>query len=190
MLILASTSPYRRSLLERLGLPFETMAPGVDEEAFAATGAGPRTIAESLAIAKAEAVAKGRHEAVVIGSDQVAALDGRALGKPGTEEAAVDQLMGMTGREHELITAMAVAHRGTIRLHVDVTVLTMRTLSRDEIRRYVEADRPLDCCGSYRIETRGIALFEKVDSEDFTAIVGLPLIALTTILRDLGHPLP
>ena len=116
--------------------------------------------------------------------------DGRILGKPGSVDEAEAQLASLSGRTHELITAMAVAHGGGIIEHTDVTTLVMRGVSPEEIRRYVAADRPLDCAGSYKLESLGIALFESISSADQTAIVGLPLIALTTILRDLGFAVP
>ena len=189
-LILASTSPYRRALMKRLGIPFRCVAPGVDEEGVKALGLGPRDLAERLAAAKAEAVARNEPGAIVIGSDQLVAFEGRVLGKPGTAERAVEQLMRLSGREHELITAIAVRHRDRRILHTDVARLRLRNLGRDEVERYVEADRPLDCAGSYKIEERGIALFERIECDDHTAIVGLPLIALTTILRQLGVRVP
>lgn len=189
-LILASTSPYRRMLLERLGVPFRSVSPSVDEDTCKALGLGPRSLAEALARAKAEAVAQAFPDAIVIGSDQVAAIDGTPMGKPGSAEAAVAQLGAMAGRSHELITAVAVAHRGEVVEHADVTTLRMRPLTTEEILRYVEADRPLDCAGSYKLESRGIALFEGIDSADHTAIVGLPLMALTTILRSRGLAIP
>lgn len=189
-LILASTSPYRRALLERLGLPFRCIPPGVDEDAVKALGLPPRELAERLAVAKAESARVAAPDAVVVGSDQVACLDARILGKPGDAGRAVEQLLLMSGREHQLITAMAVAHPGGTALHTDVAALRMRPLTRTEIERYVAADRPTDCAGSYKLEGRGVALFERIDCEDHTAITGLPLIALTTILRDLGFPVP
>lgn len=126
----------------------------------------------------------------MIGSDQLVALAGRVFGKPGNAEGAVDQLAAMAGRSHDLITALAVWHEGRTILHTDVTTLHMRPLTRAEIARYVAADRPLDCAGAYKIEERGIALFERIDTADHTAITGLPLIALTTILRALGFAIP
>ncbi len=189
-LILASTSPYRRALLDRLGIEYRAVVPEVDEDSFKASIANPRALAESLAIAKAEGVSRRWPDAVVIGSDQVAAIDGRALGKPGDQATAAEQLLQMQGRDHELITAMAVCRGDWQATHVDVTRLTMRALNPDEITRYVAADRPLDCAGSYKLESRGIALFERIDSADHTAIIGLPLIALTTILKGLGFGVP
>ena len=189
-LILASTSPYRRALLERLGVPFRCVAPRVDEEALKDDALAPGELARLLARAKAASMAGEVPDAVVIGSDQLVALDGRVHGKPGTVENAVEQLLAMAGRPHELVTAMAVWHRGKVVEHTDVTTLWMRPLTRAEAERYVAADRPLDCAGAYKLEARGIALFERIESGDHTAITGLPLIALTTILRDLGFAIP
>ena len=191
-IILASTSPYRRALLDRLGLPFRTIAPTVDEAPYKARGMDPRLLAEMLALDKAGSVAHGHPDAIVIGSDQVAEVNGRILDKPGTAEVAVAQLRSLSGRQHRLITSIAVvcSTRNIVTPHTDVTTLWMRSLDDDAIRRYVEADRPLDCAGSYKLEARGIALFERIDSADHTAIVGLPLIALTTILRSLGVEIP
>jgi septum formation protein len=189
-LILASTSPYRRALMERLGLPFRALAPALDEDSLKDPGLGPRLLTERLAEAKARSLVESEPEATIIGSDQVASLDGTILGKPGSEEGAVEQLIRMAGREHQLITSVCVLHRGHPRMHTDVTTLAMRTLSRDEIERYVAADRPIDCAGSYKLESRGITLFERIETQDSTAIVGLPLIALTSMLRELGFAIP
>src|SRR6185312_16465853 len=112
------------------------------------------------------------------------------LGKPGTAERAAAQLARLAGREHVLVTAVALLHAGRIHEHVDVTRLSMRPLTAAQIERYVTADAPLDCAGSYRLEARGITLFERIDSADHTAIVGLPLIALTSMLAELGYPVP
>ena len=191
-LILASTSPYRRALLERLGVPFRCIAPPVDEQALKEqfSDVSPRELAERLAMAKASAVAAIGPEAVVIGADQLVSLDGSVLGKPGTAERAVAQLGAMSGRSHELITAMVVLHEGRAYAHTDVTRLSLRPLTPEEIFRYVAADRPLDCAGSYKLESRGITLFERIDSDDHSAIIGVPLIALTTILRTIGFAIP
>lgn len=189
-LVLASSSRYRRALLARLGIPFRFRTPPVDEAAIQAEGHAPRGLAERLAAAKAISLAHEESEATLIGSDQLVALDGRILGKPGDAESAVAQLTAMAGRTHELVTALAVWNRGALVVHTDITRLTMRNLSRDEIVRYVDADRPLDCAGSYKIEERGIVLFDRIESADQSAITGLPLIALTTILRELGFPIP
>ncbi|MGC1272703.1 MAG: Maf family protein [Planctomycetaceae bacterium] len=191
-LILASTSPYRRALLDRLGIPFRCVAPDVDEDVVKCEIADPIELAERLAVAKAEAVADRFPDAVVIGSDQLAMLDGDILGKPGNADRAVDQLKRLAGRTHELITAVCVLRTSDAsrRIHIDRTRLTMRSLSRNEFARYVALDSPIDCAGSYKIESAGIALFERIETDDFTAITGLPMIALTTILREFGIELP
>jgi septum formation protein len=188
--VLASTSPYRRALFERLGIPFRCVAPRFDESSIPVDALPPRKLAEALAIGKAESVLELEPTAVVVGCDQLVHLDGRVLGKPGSVARAVAQLEAMSGRTHELITAMVVT-RGERRLaHTDVTRLHMRRLERPQIERYVERDRPLDCAGSYKIEEHGVVLFERIESADFTAITGLPLLALTRILTDLGVETP
>lgn len=193
-LVLASTSRYRRALLERLGLPFRAVAPACDEEALKDPALAPQQLAEYLALAKAQSLEASLPSATIIGSDQLAALevDGHwtILGKPGTRDCAIDQLALLAGRSHLLVTAMVVLHRGTIHHHTDLTTLTMRPLGRDALASYVDADQPLDCAGAYKLEARGITLFERIDSADHTAITGLPLIALTRILAGLGYALP
>ncbi|MDG3003676.1 Maf family protein [Paludisphaera mucosa] len=189
-LVLASTSPYRRVLLERLGLPFRCVAPPFDEASLPREGLGPRELAETLALRKAETVRDREPAAVVIGCDQLVSFEGRVFGKPGDAATARDQLEAMSGKTHELITAMAVFASGRVVAHTDVTRLTMRRLDRRAIERYVERDRPLDCAGSYKLEQGGVALFERIASEDHTAITGLPLLALTRILAELGFQTP
>ncbi len=192
-LILASTSIYRRALLERLGLPFRCEAPICDEAAIQAemSGAGPREIAEALARHKAwSLVFAGLGGGTIVGCDQLVSFEGRIFGKPGSLDRAIEQLETMSGRTHELITAMVVIRGDQMLSHTDVTRLRMRPLSRESIERYVRADRPMDCAGSYKLESRGIALFERIESEDHTAITGLPMIALISILRGLGYPIP
>jgi septum formation protein len=189
-LLLASTSPYRRKLLEQLRLPFRSIAPGVDETAIKTRVADPVELADRLARAKAEAVAVIEPDAVVIGSDQLVALDGEVLGKPGTVERAVEQLLAMAGREHQLITSVAVADRAGVEVSTNIARLWLRPLHADEAARYVAADRPLDCAGSYKIESLGIALFDRIEVSDQTAIVGLPLLTLCKMLRARGFVLP
>jgi septum formation protein len=191
-LILASTSPYRRQLLERLGVPFTAMAPCCDEDALkAAHGSdSPLELAEYLALAKADSLRAQYPGAAIIGSDQLASIGGDILGKPGTADAAVAQLQRLSGQTHELITAMVVLHAGDILRHTDVTRLTMRPLTRAQLERYVAADRPLDCAGAYKLEKLGIALFTSIESDDHSAIVGLPLLALTRMLSGIGYEIP
>jgi septum formation protein len=188
-LVLASTSPYRAELLARLRLPFGVERPQVDETP--AAGEPPATLALRLAAAKAAAVARRMPGAVVIGSDQVASFDGRAIGKPGSRAAAIAQLQAMSGREVSFLTAVAVAGAGSAGLQaLDTTVVRFRPLDEDTIARYVDAEQPFDCAGSFRCEGLGIALFEAIDTRDPTALVGLPLIATARLLREVGFVLP
>lgn len=188
-IVLASTSPYRRQLLERLRIPFEVARPSFDERApLPPEVRGVEATATYLARMKALSV--GRPDAWVIGSDQICALGDRVLHKPGSVENAQQQLWELQGRAHRLVTAIAVvAPHGTIEAR-DVHTLHMRRLDRATIAAYVAADSPLDCAGSYRIEGRGIALFERIEADpesaDDTAIVGLPLWLTVRALRDLG----
>ena len=190
-IILASTSKYRKALVERLGLSVDCIAPGVDEEAFKADFIDPVDLATRLAVAKARAVAKNWPDAIVIGADQLATMDGRVLGKPGTFENAVAQLESLSGRTHTLVTAMSIMGPGDqMQSHLDLSHLTMRQLTCAELEKYVARDKPLDCAGSYKLEEAGIALFDQIQTADHTAITGLPLVALVSILRSLGVALP
>nr|WP_221281910.1 Maf family nucleotide pyrophosphatase [Chiayiivirga flava] len=189
-MVLASTSLYRRALLERFGLRFEAVAPDVDETAL--PDERPAALASRLAREKARAVARRRPDAVVIGSDQVADLDGRALGKPGGFEAARRQLHDCAGRSVLFHTAVCVVDgaRGTEQAFVDVTRVVFRVLRDDEIVRYLHAEQPYDCAGSFKCEGLGAALFERIETVDPTALIGLPLIALADALRGCGYALP
>jgi septum formation protein len=185
-LILASTSRYRRELLGRLRLPFDCAAPEVDESQRA--GESPAALAQRLASAKALSVAASHPDAVVIGADQVADLDGTAIGKPGTHERAVQQLRAMRGHAIVFHTAVSVVCAATAyeaRVLVPVTV-RFRALSDAEIEHYLLAEQPYDCAGSAKVETLGIALLESVQSDDPTALVGLPLIQTCEMLRRAG----
>ncbi len=185
-LILASTSRYRADLLARLGLAFEAVAPGVDEAPLA--GEPPRAQALRLATAKAQAVALRHPGSWVIGSDQVAELDGRVLGKPGDAARCRAQLAAESGRVVEFHTAVVLLRRdaGAAFEHVDRTAVRFRSLTADEIARYVEIDRPFDCAGGFRSEGLGAALFESMETRDPAALVGLPLIWLAGSLRAAG----
>ena len=187
-LILASGSPYRRSLLERLGVPFSCDSPDIDESR--RHGEDPARLAARLASEKAQAVAARNAGAVVIGSDQVASLDGRVLTKPGTAENAVRQLTDCSGRPVEFLTGVCVID-GRLEhpepdLHMDITRVMFRPLEQDAIRHYVERDNPLDCAGGFKSEGLGIALFERIDSLDPTGLIGLPMIWLSGKLIQLG----
>lgn len=185
-LILASTSIYRRELLSRLKLPFQVVSPGVDETPN--LGETPIALAERLALAKAQTVSSLYPEAVVIGSDQVADLHGRAIGKPGHHAAAVAQLRAMRGQTVVFQTAVAVvcqatAYVGTARVPSEVR---LRGLSDTDIERYLQLEPAYDCAGSARSESLGIVLMEAIRSDDATALVGLPLIRTAALLREAG----
>lgn len=185
-LILASTSRYRRELLQRLRVPFEVAAPEVDEAAL--PGEAPPALATRLALAKAHAVAASRREALVIGADQVAELDGAAIGKPGTHERAVEQLRRMSGRRVVFHTAVAVVcrERDFAQVSLAPVQVRFRALGEAQIERYLRLERPYDCAGSAKAETLGIALLEAIDSDDPTALIGLPLIRTCELLRRAG----
>ncbi|WNL47970.1 Maf family nucleotide pyrophosphatase [Dyella sp. BiH032] len=189
-LILGSTSRYRAELLRRLWADFEQRSPGTDEAALPGEESAARAL--RLAIAKAEAAAAGIADALVIGSDQVAELDGRILDKPGTPERAHAQLAASSGRIVHFHTALCLfdTRKGQRQTHVDHTRVHFRTLGEDEIARYIEREQPLDCAGSFKCEGLGISLFERIDNEDPTALIGLPLIALARLLRQAGAALP
>jgi len=188
-LILASTSRYRRELLGRLGLDFDVARPDTDETP--QPGEAPSKLAWRLAEAKAAAVAAQRPDAWVIGSDQVAEFDGRPIGKPGGRDGAIAQLGAMSGREVRFCTGLCVLRHGQAALsELDVTTVRFRELSAAEIERYVDAEQPYDCAGSFKSEGLGIALFEAVESRDPTALIGLPLIATARLLRRAGYALP
>lgn len=189
-LVLASTSRYRRELLARLRLPFACEQPGVDEDAVKQALGEPLAIVRELARTKALAVAVRHPGAVVIGGDQGAAIDGALLDKPGDATRATAQLQRLRGREHRLLTAVALAHPGGVVEWVETTRLSMRALDDDEIVRYIAAEQPFDCAGSYKIEGQGIGLFDAITGDDQTAIIGLPLLRLGRELRALGFAVP
>lgn len=189
-LILASGSPYRRALLARLGADFDVRVPNLDEEDWKRRDLEPDEVVASLAQAKAARVLADAPDALVVGSDQTVALDGAIYGKPRTAERARAQLARFAGRTHRLLTAVCVLSSTEEVAWVDETRMTMRALTPDEIARYVEADQPFDCAGSYKLESRGIALFASIETEDASAIEGLPLIRLTTELRRRGYEIP
>ena len=185
-LILGSTSVYRRELLERLRIPFSVESPHVDESPL--PGELPATLACRLALAKAQAVSERFPDAVVIGSDQVADLDGVALGKPGTHARAVRQLRQMSGQVVIFQTAVAVVCKqsGFSQESLALVKVKFRELSDAEIENYLQAEQPYDCAGSAKSEGLGIALLERIDNDDPTALVGLPLIRTAALLRAAG----
>jgi septum formation protein len=183
-LVLASTSRYRRELLQRLRLPFEVMSPEVDETP--RPGEAPAALALRLALAKARAVHLRRPDAVVIGSDQVADVDGEPIGKPHTHERAVAQLTRLSGRSVVFQTGVAVVAPGFEQALLAAVRVRFRALSAAEIEHYLRTEQPYDCAGSAKSETLGIALLEAIDSDDPTALVGLPLIRTCALLRAAG----
>ena len=185
-LILGSTSPYRRELMQRLRLPFEVVSPHVDETPLPSES--PPDLACRLALAKAQAVAVLHPRAVVIGSDQVADLDGEPLGKPGTHARAAEQLKRMRGKTVVFHTAVAVVclETGFSQLDLAAVKVRLRPLSDEEIEAYLFAETPYDCAGSAKSEGLGIALLESIDSDDPTALVGLPLIRTCRMIRAAG----
>lgn len=189
-LVLASTSRYRHELLERLSLPFTTARPEIDETP--GPGESADKLVERLARQKAEAVAAEHPDRLIIGSDQVACLDGRVLGKPGDRAAAVAQLEAASGREVEFLTGLALLNTRYDRCRVATVPFRVRfrSLRRDEIDRYIDAEQPFDCAGSFKSEGLGITLFAAMQGDDPTALIGLPLIELTTMLRAEGVELP
>jgi septum formation protein len=188
-LILGSTSVYRRELLARLRVPFEVASPEVEETPL--TQEAPRELALRLALAKAQAVAQKFPNAVVIGSDQVADLQGQPLGKPGTHERAVKQLRQMSGQSVIFQTAVAVVclHSGFSQVDLAAVQVKFRDLTEEEIENYLRAERPYDCAGSAKSEGLGIALLASIHSDDPTALVGLPLIRTARMIRAAGIPL-
>jgi septum formation protein len=185
-LVLASTSPFRRELLARLGVPFEVAAPHVDETPL--PGEPPDDTARRLSVLKAQAVAKQHPDALIVGSDQVALLDGEQLGKPGSHDKAVEQLRRMRGKTVEFHTALTLLNTRNARVQTAVVPvrLVMRNYTDAQIEAYLLKDRPYDCCGSAKSESLGIALIARFETEDPTALVGLPLIKLTEMLANEG----
>ena len=185
-IVLASSSPYRRQLLERLGVPFDVASPDVDETP--GPGEDAHDLVLRLAHAKADAVAQGRSHCIVVASDQVAVEGARTLGKPGTPERAAALLASLSGRTVTFLTSLLVLNTrtGDRQGHIDETRLHFRDLTAEEIARYVAVERPLDCAGGIKSEGRGILLCREIATRDPTALIGLPLIELGRMLRAEG----
>jgi len=188
-LILASTSPFRRELLQRLAIPFTTAAPDIDESA--RPGEKPSQLVERLAEAKARAIGASR-KGLIIGSDQVASTGDSILGKPGTHEKAVEQLKVLSGKNVCFHTGLCLLNSVTDTVNVAVVPFSVRfrLLDDRQIEHYLRADKPYNCAGSFKSEGLGITLFERMQGDDPTALIGLPLITLTTMLRTEGFSLP
>jgi septum formation protein len=186
-LVLATASRYRIELLARLGIAFDAFDHRCDERGSECDGLGPDQLAARLSIAKAESLRAAYPGAYILGSDQVVDLAGTVLGKPETAPRAVDQLMRLQGATHRLLTGVALVEPdGKVTSAMDVHVMRMRAMTRGEAEVYVARERPLDCAGSYKIEGLGICLFDSIEGADFTAISGLPLIAVAKMLRAVG----
>lgn len=184
-IVLASESPYRKAQLSSLFLSFDTKKPLIDENFEKQKFHTPHEMAQGLA--RLKALSLRQENSIVIGGDQLVSLNGKILGKPKTFENAVTQLTEMQNKTHEILTAIAVVTPDQIIEHMDVTRLTMKAFSKNEIEAYVKLDQPLDCAGSYKFEKNGSQLFSRVESEDLSSIVGLPLIKLQHILQNLGY---
>lgn len=181
-LVLASTSPYRKALLHRLGLPFETASPTTDETPLA--GETSEHLVRRLAEAKARAVAERFPDALIIGSDQVAVLEGVILGKPGNHDTALAQLRAASGKRVSFLTGLCLVNAGTGRAQTEVVTfdVVFRKLSAAQIEAYLRKETPYDCAGSFKSEGLGIALFERLEGDDPNALIGLPLIRLIAML--------
>lgn len=188
-LLLASGSPYRRMLLERLGIPFRVRAPGVDESP--RSGESPGDLAGRLARVKAGALADER-DALVIGSDQAVACRGELTGKPGDRGSAARQLRNQSGRSVDFHTGLCLldTRSGEARVEVETVRVVFRSLTHGEIERYLDRDEPFDCAGSFKSESLGVALCERIECEDPTTLVGLPLVRLCRMLREAGFRIP
>lgn len=185
-LVLASTSPARRALLDALGAPYQAVAPGVGEEV--APGTPVEQAVALLARRKAEAVARMSPDALVLGADQLVELDGAALGKPVDEAAALEQLRALSGRSHRIVTAVCLLGPGVDLDEVDVVVMTLFPLSEEELRHYAATGEWQGCAGGYRVEGRGQALFQDIQG-DRTSVQGLPMLRVVRMLREAGFPL-
>jgi len=189
-LILASSSQYRKMLLERLGMAFDCQSPDLDETALKKES--PGELVARLARQKADIIGRQQPQAIVIGSDQLAVFDGRPVGKPGSHQVALEQLLSFSGRTVEFLTAVCVLsyQTGFSEQYTDRTRVCFRTLHQEEIERYLTKEKPYDCAGAFKAESLGIVLFERIINEDPTALIGLPMIRTAAMLRRAGLQLP
>lgn len=189
-IILASTSIYRKQQLERLNISFSTAAPNVDEEALKARGLDHIQLSKELSLLKAQNISNQQDNAIVLGGDQVASFNQRILSKPKTRERAFEQLKSMAGEEHQLITSLAIIANRQEYIYTCIAKMQMRPLTDTQIWRYIDSDEPLHSCGSYRLEALGISLFESIDCEDYSSIIGIPLMWTARTLSKLGVSVP
>jgi len=188
-LVLASTSPFRKAILEKLHIPFETASPDVDESVL--PGESPEQLVARLSEAKARAVASQFTDALIIGSDQVAVVDGQTLSKPGVHEKAVAQLKRASGKRVSFLTGLCLLNTKSNRAQVDVVPFNVifRQLSEAQIENYLRKEQPYNCAGSFKSEGLGIALFERLEGSDPNTLIGLPLIRLIRMLESEGYPI-
>lgn len=185
-LILGSSSKFRKAQLEQLRVPFESFSPDIDEDAIKTSDYTPLEISRELSLQKAKAVLEKYPNDLVIGADQVLNFQGKIFSKPGNKENAIKQLQELQGKSHELITSFALLSRDKVIVETVISTMTMRELSDQQIEKYVSLDEPLYSCGAYKLETLGISLFSQIECPDHSAIIGLPLISLTTKLKEFG----
>jgi septum formation protein len=189
-IILASTSVYRQQQLERLQVPFTTAAPDVDESELKVQGLDHQQLSRELSLLKARDVSATNPNAIVIGGDQVASFNGTVLSKPMTKDKAFAQLKALAGNQHQLITSLAIIANGEEYLHTCIATMQMRELTDEQIARYIDIDEPFYCCGSYRLEALGISLFASIECDDYTSIIGIPLMWTAKTLTQLGVSVP
>ncbi|MGI4992879.1 Maf family protein [Halobacteriovorax sp. GFR7] len=185
-LILGSSSQFRQAQLKQLGLEFTCISPNIDEESIKTQGLTPLEVSRELSLQKAQEVLKTNQDAIIIGGDQVLNFNGEIFNKPETPENAFNHLKRLQGKTHELITSIAVISKDKQVIETVVSKMTMKELSDEQIKRYIEIDEPLWSCGAYKLETLGIALFDTVECPDHSSIIGLPLISLSKILEEFG----
>jgi len=189
-LILASTSQYRQNLLQQIALEYEARPPLLDEEAVkdSLKKLNPVELASELAYLKAKSIEDLNR--CILGGDQLVSYKGQVLGKPRTESKAIEMLSTLQGETHQLITSICLLNSGKIYKYTDIAQMKMKTLKQAQIERYIKKDRPLECAGSYKIESLGITLFDEIDCQDFSAIQGIPLMKLTSMLQNCGYEIP
>lgn len=183
MIILASSSQYRKELLNRLSLEFNTIAAEIDEEKYKSKDLDHIKIAETLSLEKAKEVQKSNLDAIIIGSDQVLSFEDEIFDKPMSEKKAIEQLSRLQGKSHQLITSFSVIKKEKVITETVIANMHMKKLENEQIINYVKKDMPLYCCGSYKLESLGISLFDKIECEDDTSIIGLPLLKLIKALE-------
>ena len=185
-LVLGSSSKFRKAQMDQLGLKYECHSPNIDEDSIKDSNLGPKDISKQLSLQKAQAVLEHFPDSVIIGADQVLNFKGTIFNKPGDKDNAKKQLQSLSGNTHELITSYAIITKDKQIVETVTSIMNMRELSQEQISRYVELDNPIYSCGAYKLETMGIALFESIACPDHSAIIGLPLISLTTNLKKFG----